>query len=67
MKQTFQEVSIKATKSYIDGGKRRTKTKKFYQTLNPFNVNAAGVPKTQSEIMVDLRAEMQAWLIAPGP
>lgn len=64
MRMSFNEVSIKAVRRFKDPetGKSRQQTKKFYQTLNPFNMNAAGLPKTSAEIMVEIRAERDAWL-----
>lgn len=70
MRINFDEVSIKATKTWTDAdGKRRQKTRKFYQTINPFNKNAAGLPKSRVEIRAEILAERDAWLAAPieGP
>jgi hypothetical protein len=62
MKVTFNEVSIKATKRWKEDGKTRMKTRKFYQTLNPFNKNADGAAKTRDQIMTEITAERDAWL-----
>ena len=35
-------------------GKRVERAKKFYQTLNPFNLNQNGLPKTREEITKEL-------------
>ena len=60
---TFQEVSIKATKKYIDvDGKKRQKTKKFYQTISPFNKNPDGTVKTKADIMEQILKEKEEWL-----
>lgn len=66
MRINFDEVAIKATKTWTDaGGKKRQKTRKFYQTISPFNLNKAGLPKGREEIWPELRAERDAWLAAP--
>lgn len=61
----FQEVVYKATKKGICPvcGKHATRTsgKRFMQTLNPFNTNADGKPKTRQEIMDELRAKSAVW------
>ena len=64
MKFTFNEVAIKATKRWKEDGKTRTKTRKFYQTLNPFNKNADGTVKTREQIMTEITAERDAWIDA---
>jgi len=61
----FEEVAITGTKRWFDGGKRRQKTRRFYRTLNPFNANADGEPKTRAEIMDELMAERKAWMEDP--
>ncbi|TDR82163.1 hypothetical protein [Paludibacterium purpuratum] len=63
MRQTFVKVTLTATRTWKDPatGKRRSQTKTFFQTLNPFNRNADGQPKTRDEIYVELRAESEAW------
>lgn len=42
-------------------GGETTRQKRFEQTLNPFNKNAAGVVKTQEEIVIELLEEIDAW------
>jgi hypothetical protein len=44
-----------------DCGKKVRRQTKFWQTLNPFNKNAAGQPKTEQEILAELRAEAAEW------
>ena len=58
----FDEVSVTATKRWKEDGKPRQKTKKFYQTINPFNKNTDGSAKTRQQIMVEIVAQRQAWL-----
>lgn len=65
---TFQEVSIYGSKSVkCAGGCKRTlrRSRKFFQTLSPFNKNAAGELKTRDEIQSELLAERKAWIDAP--
>jgi hypothetical protein len=42
--------------------KRVVRRQTFWQTINPWNKNAEGQPKTYDEIRVDLRAERDAWV-----
>jgi len=58
----FQEVRLKAVRRWKENGKQRQETKVFMQTINPFNKNAAGEIKQLDEIMVELKAERDAWL-----
>ena len=59
----FEEVSVKATKHWKDAkGRHRQETRKFFQTLNPFNKNADGFMKSPQEIMTEICAERDAWL-----
>ena len=63
MRYTFEEVSVKATKRWTDAeGKKRSKTKKFFQTLNPFNKCADGSMKTRQQIQAEICAERDLWL-----
>lgn len=62
MRITFEEISCKATKVWIENGRRRQRTKKFWQTLSPFNRNADGTLKTDVQIRAELVAERDAWL-----
>lgn len=62
MKVTFDEVVVKATKRWKEDGKARTKTRKFYQTMNPFNKNADGTVKTRDQIMAEITAERDTWI-----
>lgn len=63
---TFDEVSYRATKSGVCScGKRASRSEKFWQTLNPFNKNATGSPKTRDEILNELKESAQAWRNAP--
>ena len=62
VKIKFDEVVIKATKRWKENGKWRQKTKKFHQTINPFNTDENGNPKTRGQIMCDLLKERDEWL-----
>lgn len=62
MRYVFDEVAVKATRYYFVDGKRRQETKKFFQTVNPFNKNADGSLKTREQIYDEVRAERDAWL-----
>lgn len=42
-------------------GKRVRRSTTFQQTLNPFNKNAAGEPKTRSEIWAELKVKAAGW------
>lgn len=68
IRTTFEKVEIKASKTWKTAdGKRRRKTMTFWATINPWNTNAAGVPKTRDEILVGLRAKRDAWLAEAPP
>lgn len=62
-KTTFQEVRIHRSKSgkCIVCGKRAVRHTSRFQTLNPFNTNAFGVPKTRREIVEELFALLDEW------
>ena len=58
----FEEVKIKGIRRWrTPDGKRRQETKVFMQTLNPWNVNLKGQPKTRPEIFAELQGERRAW------
>jgi hypothetical protein len=65
MRITFDVVQVTAKRTWMEDGKKRQKTKKFEQTINPFNTNAAGIPKTRQEILVELNAERDKWMTKP--
>jgi hypothetical protein len=62
MRITFDEIAIKATKRWKENGKWRQKTKKFSQTINPFNVDEHGHIKSRQTIMSELIEEKNNWL-----
>jgi len=62
---TFNEVAIHGMKSVkCAGGCGRIlkRSRKFYQTLSPFNKNAAGQLKSRDEIYEEIRAQRNAWV-----
>jgi hypothetical protein len=65
-RHVFDEVAVKATRRWTDAnGKKRQQTKKFWQTINPFNKNADGSVKTATQIRAEVIAERDAWLKEP--
>lgn len=59
----FNEISATGTRSGVCRfcGKRGRRQRRFYQTLNPFNRNEQGAPKTAAEISVEVSAEAHEW------
>jgi predicted RNA-binding Zn-ribbon protein involved in translation (DUF1610 family) len=60
---TYTPVKWSATKQFVCVvcGKVGRRSKTFRQTLNPYNKNAAGQPKTTAEIRAELQVEAQRW------
>jgi hypothetical protein len=58
------DVVVKGTKYWFDPetGRQRQKTRRFRQTLSPYNRTVAGVPKTREQIMFEITRERDAWL-----
>jgi len=68
MRYVFEVVSHRVTKKWIDeDGKKRQQTQKFEQTLNPYNRDATGQPKSREQIWAEIRAQGDAWLKQPHP
>ena len=61
MRINFSEVAIRRTVHWIEDGKRKRKTKKFWQTISPFNKNKDGSIKHPKEILAELEVEAAAW------
>jgi hypothetical protein len=62
---TFNEVVVHGMKSIkCAGGCGRTlkRSRKFWQTLSPFNKNASGELKSRDGIFGELKAERNAWI-----
>lgn len=65
MKINFDEISVKATRRWVDAdGKKRQETRKFWQTVNPFNLAADGSTKTREQIVQEINALRDEWLTA---
>lgn len=64
----FEEISVKGTRKWKDPetGKQRQQTKKFAQTLNPFNKNPDGTIKTRYDIVREITARRNEWLAQEG-
>jgi hypothetical protein len=61
-RQVFEVVHIRAERRWkCTCGKRVTRAKKLFETLNPYNKNARGQPKTRDEIYASLRAKEKRW------
>lgn len=59
----FDEISVKRKKKFVDAdGNKRQKTKKFFQTLSPFNKTVHGLPKTVAQIQDEITREADAWM-----
>jgi hypothetical protein len=67
VKVTFEEIALKAVKRWKDPvtGKPRQQTRKFFQTVNPWNKTVDGVIKTPDMIRTQIKAERDAWLKEP--
>lgn len=62
----FEVVTVKATRRFKDAdGKPRQQTKKFEQTINPWNTNKDGSAKTREQIVVELNKARDSWLAKP--
>lgn len=66
MRVNFNEVVVIGRRVWRENGRRRQQTKKFWQTINPFNKNADGTQKSRDQIVDELRAERDAWLAQNG-
>ena len=63
----FQEVPLYGTKNIPCSGcgKKLRRQRKFTQTLNPFNKNSEGHPKTVKEIQSELSERIKTWQAEP--
>jgi hypothetical protein len=59
----FQEVSVYGEKrgACPACGKSTVRKQKFTNTINPYNVNEAGLVKSYDEVRADVIAERDAW------
>ncbi len=64
---TFAEVAIKPSKTGIcpGCGKKASRSKKFFQTLNPFNRRVNGTPNSRAEILGEIEAQAREWRSEP--
>jgi hypothetical protein len=59
----FQKVEVIARKTWKDAnGKRHQETRRFWQTLSPFNTDADGNPKSREQVMREIMQERKEWL-----
>ena len=60
----FQRVEYRAAKKgdCPRCGKRVSRCRTFYQTINPLNLNAQDEPKTWAEIDAELRNQAAGWM-----
>lgn len=67
VRHTFKEVYLSATKSGKCSfcNKRTTRSTRFSQTFNPFNLNANGQVKSREEIYLELKAARETWKNLP--
>ncbi len=63
MKIKFQEVSLSATYRWKEDGKSRQVTKKFWQTISPFNIDGQGFVKSREQILKEITRARDSWLI----
>lgn len=63
----FEEVTRGAQKNLPcpDCGKKVRRQRTFSQTINPWNKNAAGEPKTWQEIQDELKVDAAKWAAEP--
>ena len=62
MRLTFNEIGLTFTKRFRCAcGRRLTKRKRFYQTMNPYNTGADGRPKLGGDIIREVRQEGRKW------
>jgi hypothetical protein len=63
----FEVVELKGQKQGTCSacGRRRQRTERFSQTVNPFNKNKAGQVKSREEIYEEVHAEWLAWMEKP--
>lgn len=62
----FEQVEIRATRRWVENGKKRQQTQRFSQTINPFNKTSDGRIKDRETILAELRERRDAWLASNG-
>lgn len=60
----FERVRTRRTKrgACSECGRETSRTRVFEHTVNPFNRNAGGEPKTREEVSVAVNAEADSWM-----
>jgi len=63
----FDAIQTSRTKKgvCVKCGKRRQKTKRFTETINPFNKNANGTPKTRDQVQESVIEKARVWMSEP--
>ncbi|KVV40870.1 hypothetical protein WT27_13155 [Burkholderia territorii] len=63
MRIMFDEIAVRETVKWRDPKTRRirTRTRKFFQTVNPFNRGADGQPKTREQIRMEVARDARLW------
>lgn len=68
MRTTFDVVRLYGSKRYKCAcGRRLARRRTFEQTVNPWNVDAHGHPKSREDIARELAVEHKLWLSEPDP
>jgi len=62
VRTTFEKVTWRATRRRTENGKKKQQTRTFMQTLNPWNKDADGNPKSREQIWKELQAEADKWM-----
>jgi hypothetical protein len=67
VRYTFDVVKWQASKTVkcLSCGKTLKRAKTFDQSINPFNKNAQGEPKSRAEILIELKARAAEWGTKP--
>lgn len=66
MRIYFEKVSLYGSKAGKCGcGKRRQRKVTITNTINPFNKNSEGAPKSREEVLADVKKELDAWYAEP--
>ncbi len=63
----FEQIKVTAVRNlHCPGcGKKFRRQRTFSQTVNPYNRNPAGRPKTRSEVAESVSAEASTWSVTP--
>jgi hypothetical protein len=58
----FEQVKTTRTRKWRENGKWRKQTRTFMHTVNPFNKDEEGMPKSYTRVTQDVNAEADAWV-----